>query len=199
MTSHTSARQVSTAVSAASCLKAQVGHKLGGGISWAEMGTDMQRRDRTYGRSRRARGPFRPQQTTRPLQEERAGMVQTQPGSPAPLALCPGKCCDPLGPTLPRAFVATQVSVSPRDVADTSSPASSPRPTPPLHLGSGRQRWRCLESTGGSDRGARGALGEREPSSHARSGQVHTKATLEKATIVLCCMSTSVSLQPLGT
>lgn len=88
--------------------------------SW---GRDLEGKDgtdtrRTYRRSRRAWGPLRPQQTTRPLREERARKVQTRPGIPAP---CPVR-------SLPQRILFPE----PLLLRQVSRPAANSTPPPPL-------------------------------------------------------------------
>ena len=94
-------------------------------------GRDGADRQGTYGRSRGAWGPLRPQQTSRPLQERRAETVRLGPESRPPP---PHPEQPPLStPQFPMSLLPGECGRHP------SPPASSAHPTPALGLGPGDQ------------------------------------------------------------
>lgn len=134
-------------------------------------------------------GPFGPNRPRGPCKRNEQGCPYLAK-SPHPSA-APGKSCS-LAPL--RAFAATQVSTSPQESMASAlcSPASPPHPTPPLYLGSRKQRQdpaingrlrpgiKGVPSEQGETFKSRGLF-------HTRSGQAHTKALLAEATKTVCC------------
>ena len=100
-------------------------------------GRDGADRQGTYGRSRGAWGPLRPQQTSRPLQERRAETVRLGPESrPPPTA--------PLCPPIPDVSAARGVWPTPLPACFLCSPHPSSRPRPWGPGARGGQDWSGL-------------------------------------------------------